>query len=202
MIRGRKGWGSDRGCGKGICNQEPSPIYSTSPKPLPSISSFPIATAAIPLKGFITPWLSHCNSHLSVLPKPYFRLHHSLNRSLTHSLTDPKLLPHYLSEYKLPGLWGPLKARTKLSSYPWLSISLFRVFYATYKKLNYVVFSISATCFSAVWSLTSSPLQLFSFPIMLSPPKIVMSFKAQFKCNLSYKSSNPTLTCSSLCPRL
>lgn len=76
---------------QGVCNQEPGAFYFPSPKPLPSISSFPIFTATLLLKGLITPWLGNCQPFL------LFLLKHSLD-CIPRPLTDLRLLPYYLSK--------------------------------------------------------------------------------------------------------
>lgn len=128
---------------KGICNQEPSPIYFTSPKPLPSILFFQLPQqpsylrASLPLSCtiLIAFYLFFLNCNLDCI---------------THPLIDLKLLPHYLSNYKLLGLHDPWKSHMKLFFYPGF-ISLLKVFYATH-RLNYILVYKSATCFSAIWS--------------------------------------------------
>lgn len=92
---------------KGICNQEPSPIYFTSPKPLLSILFFQLPQqpsylrASLPLSCtiLIAFYLFFLNCNLDCI---------------THPLIDLKLFPHYLSNYKLLGLHDPWKSHTKL----------------------------------------------------------------------------------------
>lgn len=92
MIRARRGMrGQSENKAFAIRSQAPGAFYFPSPKPLPSISSFPIFTATLLLKGLITPWLGNCQVLLLVLLK------HSLD-CIPRPLTDLRLLPYYLSK--------------------------------------------------------------------------------------------------------
>lgn len=190
MIRRGKEWGSDRGYGKG------NAIKSQAPFILPPQSlSRPFSPFQLPQQP------SRLRASLpldwAILMAFYlFFLSHNLD-CITQPLIDLQLLPHYLSNYKLPGPLGPLEISYQTIFLSWLSF-----LFSEYSMLltnSTTTWSTNQPPASLIFTLTLSPLYLFSISIITSPFKIIPSLKAWYKCYLLSKAFNLLVICSSLC---
>lgn len=186
VIRRWKTWGSNRECGKGICSQEPSPIYSTSQKLLPCVSFFPVAAAVVLLTGSITSRLSDFDSLF------LFFLSHILDYRTIHSQTLNYSPITYQSTNFLAFVALTSLTASCLPTCGSHFSSQGIVCYLQSQLHHSLQISHLLPC-HLPFTLTSLHFSYSLFQLGHLPWKIVPLFKAPFKCSLLYRASNPVI---------